>query len=417
MTERLFKAGPQEVVSGLHPGVQNQSIPLWETGRNVLFEDAAIKPGPGQSPLFENLGNLPGIGVLATTGLLTTQNENDPGLIWGDREGLYRGVQIPNTVDVTRVSGVYTGTDEDQWSMVQFGRLTLATNGVDPVQYLAVDGSNFVDIDTVSDLDSTFRCRLLAKLGPYIIALNTDNDAREYRWCHEDSPLIWTPLATNHARDIQMRELNSSIVGIVPLAAGLAVIGRNSIRLIRYIGPPFFFGDTHLIGNVGAMSKYAVVESGRILYGFGPDGIWASDGTSFEYIDQPSMHKYVYDDTLDVDRAAMVATWADADNSMIYFSYPTIDGDGQTVGWDYKHRLWSLHAYWRMAATNGETWQIPITLDIGGNVWGQGVRGQPTVSDPTPLAITNGVAYSWGYGHLGYGQDAYGGSVSYPAAI
>lgn len=421
MSRKLLKAGPREIVSGLHPGLQDESVPLWENGSNIMFEDAAAKPGPGQSPLFVRSSFLPGTGVLATTGLMTTQDANAPGLIWGDREHLFRGVEMPITEDVTRLSGNYTGTDQDQWSIVQFGHLVLATNGVDPVQYLAADADNFVDIDTVSDLPSTFRCQLLAKLGAYIIALNTDNDAAEYRWCDEDDPLTWIPAATNSARDIQMRELNSGVIAVVPLARGLAAIGKNAIRFISYIGPPFYFGDTNLIGNIGAVSKYAVVEAGRILYGFGPDGIWASDGTAFNYIDQPAIHKYIYTDNLDIDRMPMVSSWNDSDNSMLYFSFPTTDGVGRTVGWDYKHSLWTIVDFWRPAATDGGAWQIPITLDAFGNVWGQGVRGQPMIGDPSPVVIYEAagivVTYDCGlydeffydgwaqYGNMAYGQS------------
>lgn len=411
MSKKLLDAEGDIIVSGVHPGLPNKRVPLWARSSGILFEDGAVKPAPGQSPLFAKLHFHRGNGVIATTGLFAGQGESDPGLIWATQYEIYAGFEVPSCYIASRETPAYTGAPGDQWSFVQFGRIVLGTNGVDEVQYLAPDATYFVDLSTVSDMPSTFRCAILAKLGAYIIAFNTDNSSTEYRWCSEDDVTVWIPAATNSARDMQIRELNSAIVAVVPFASGLAIVGRNAIRVTAFVGPPFFFPNNHLLGNIGATSKGSVVESGRIIYGFGPDGIWATDGTGFEYIDQPSMHKYVYDETYDVDRSEEVVTWADADNNMIYFSYPSIDGLGKTVGWDFRQKLWSQFDFWRTAATTGETWQIPITLDDRGNIWGQGVRGQPSVGDPTPMAMRDGQIYVWGFGYMGYGQDVWGGYV------
>ncbi len=310
-------------------------------------------------------------------------------------------------------SGLYTGTDLDRWSIVQFGQSVLATNGVDEVQYLAdINSGNFQNITFAgADLAQTFRCKILQKLGPYIIAFNTDNDNTEARWCSEDNVLNWHPIAQNSARDINLRDMNSDIKAAVEFGNSLLVVGNARAHLFQFIGAPLFFGAQKLIDGIGAVSSNAVTEGGRLIYGFSETGIWVTDGSEKQYIDEPDIHSFIYEgnNKYDNTRANLVCMWEDANDDEIYCSYPTIDGLGFTVSFNPMLRVWSMHDYWRTAAGPGEPWNAPLLLASTGDLFIQSSAGSGSTFDVNPLGLSDVLVITLGYGEGGMGQLAHGG--------
>lgn len=316
-------------------------------------------------------------------------------------------------LDQFGIGGFYTGSDLDRWSIVQFGQSVLATNGVDPIQYLAdITSGVFINISEAGgDLPSTFRCKILQKLGPYIIAFNTDQDNTEIRWCTEDDVLVWTPIAANSARDINARDMNSSIKAVVEFGNSLIIVGHNRAHIFQFLGPPFFFGAQKMIDGIGAVGKNALTEGGRLIFGFGPNGIWLTDGQIKEYIDEPAIHSFIYegDNKYDITRAELTCVWIDTKDDEVYFSYPTIDGFGFTASFNPSLQVWSMHDYWRTAAGAGELWDAPVLMDPNGNVWIQSETGTGSSFEFSPLGLSDGLVITLGYGEGGYGEQGYGG--------
>jgi hypothetical protein len=328
---------------------------------------------------------------------------------------LNRNAQAVDIVlfDHMQIKGNYTGTDLDTWSIVQFGQSVLASNGVDEVQYLAdITTGVFQDLsDAGGDLAASFRANILQKLGPYIIAFNTDNDNTEARWCTEDNVLVWSPLATNSARDIQIRDMNSSIKCVIEFGTALLVIGETRAHIFQFIGAPFFFGAKKIIDGIGAVGKNAVCESGKMIYGFSAHGIYITDGMIKEYIDEPDIHSFIYEDDnkYDKTRAALVCAWEDTNDDEVYFSYPTIDGSGFTVSVNRKTGVWSMHDYWRTAASPGELWKAAIILSEDGDVFIQDASGTGSSYDVNPLGLSDMLVIDIGMGDAAMGQQPYGG--------
>lgn len=395
------------LISGQHPGLPNQQIPLWERGSNVIFEDQGVKPAPGQSALFVGLDANRVTGLRALTLLIS--GTPTPAVVWGSQTKLFKGVTPPTTVDVTRLAGPYTGSVTNLWSIVQFGEGVFATNGKDKIQYLSPVAANFVDINTVSDLATTFRARLLAVNGPYLLAFNTDTNPSEFRWCDEDNPFLWTPSAVNSARDIQIRDLLSDIAAVTDFADGILIVGRDQAHFTRFIGAPFFFNNEHLIGGIGAVSSQSILSINRIAYGFGPNSIWETDGATANQISHPSLQRHIYEDTFDAARGEEVVCWLDTSQTRIYWSYPTKDGRGSTICFDRRQRVWSLHDYWRTAGSPGGLWRFPLTAGTVGTVFGEGAPGAEVTGNPSPLQLDMQLFMFSGYGHLGYGGSGYGG--------
>jgi hypothetical protein len=316
--------------------------------------------------------------------------------------------------DEMEFGGAYTGTDLDRWSIVQFGQSVLASNGVDEVQYLAdITSGVFVNLsDAGGDLPSSFRASILQKLGPYIITFNTDNDNTEARWCTEDNVLIWSPYPENSARDINLRDMNSSIKCVIEFGNSLLVVGESRAHIFQFLGAPFFFGAKKLIDGIGAVGKNAVIESGTVVFGFSAHGIYITDGLTKEYIDEPAMHSFIYEDDnkYDKTRAELVCGWEDTNDDEIYFSYPTIDGSGFTVSFSRKDpTIWSMHDYWRTAASPGELWKAAILLSETGDVFVQDESGSGSAADINPLGLSDWFTMEISYGDAAYGEQPYGG--------
>lgn len=410
--ERLGKVEGELVVSGEHPGLPNQQIPLWEIGSNVLFDAQAVRPAPGQLTLFVQPDTERVTGTktlyLEIAGIII------PAVVWGTRTKLYVGVTPSTPIDATRlVGGPYTGTYDDTWSFVQFGQAVLATNGKDEVQYLAPGAVNFVDLSGPSDLPNTFRCRLLANTSAYVLAINTDNADYEVRWCDEDDPLTWVPTATNSARDLQVRSIGSPIAAVELFATGHILVGSDRAEFLQFIGPPFFFGTDSLVQGAAAISKNAVITFDRVAYGFGPNMIWESDGASLREISAPSVKAHIFEELYDQTRAEQLICWCDPDNTEIFWSFPTLGGQGKTVSYNRTQRLWAMHAYWRTAASRAGLWFFPITGSPTGGIFGQGGGTGQVSGNQSPIGLSEFGVISAGYGSLRYGNLAYGGFFSF----
>ena len=418
---KLFDAKGNLIDSGVHPGMPNQPIPLWERSQNILFRDGAAKVGPAQVPLFTKLSSSRVLGMASAVrrdfGASPVPSDS-PSLIWGDAIDLYRGNVAPTTENVTRVSGgPYAATPVNQWSIVAYGNTILATNGIDEVQVLLdINTGSFTNMtdtagyDAATGLPDTFRCKTLAVIGAFIVAFNTNQSGDEIRWSNEDEPLVWIPTAENLSRDIQARALGSDIVAVQEFADQLAIYGRDAIHTLDFVGPPFFFATSHLIDGLGVSGKHAVTEVGRMHYAIGPNGIFVTDGSTKNYIDAPSMHRHVYEDTLDLDKLPEAISWFDPNEQEVYFSYPSTENPpGETVAFNVQNSNWSMHSFYRTAATKGGLWDSPVVGDDQGNIWIQGPTSAAVTTGQNPMAILDTAGMATAYGALGYGQNGYGG--------
>ena len=366
------------------------------------------KVAPGQTPILQKLSGNLGNGIIAI------DDEGTAALLAGDRLALYKGIQgsaSPVIENVTRISdgAKYNGTDQDTWSFVQFGQTALATNGIDEVQYLAdFATAKFVNLDGISDLPGSFRAKSLAKLGPFIIALGTDQDNTEVRWSDEDDPFVWTPLATNKSRDINLRELDSDIVTGVEFGNSLLIFGRGKVQIFQFLGPPFFFGARPLIEGLGAVSKQALAVVGRFIYGFGPNGLFITDGSTVEYIDEPAIHQYIFEQKYDPRFEEYVTVWHEPNDVEVYFSFPTSATSGETVSFNPKSRVWSQHNYWRTSASSGGLWNNAILADNDGNIWAQGPV-IPVGSGGIPVGMSWEADFTIGFGMGGFAMPGFGG--------
>lgn len=108
------------------------------------------------------------------------------GFYAGDGSKLYRLVGTVWT-DASKVGG-YSTDPAGRWVFVSFGTLVLATNGIDPIQKITIDGGT-----TFADLGgSPPVCRYLATCRDYVIACYLSTDVTAGQWCETNNPEGWS---------------------------------------------------------------------------------------------------------------------------------------------------------------------------------------------------------------------------------
>jgi hypothetical protein len=196
---------------------------------------------------------------------------------------------------------------------------------------------------------------------------------------------------------------------VADLSDSLLMIGRDQVHIIQFEGVPLFFPNNHLLTSIGGVSKHGHVAVGRQVFGFGPNGIWVIDGASFQYIDDPSVHTWIYQENYDDSLADRVVAWSDENESVAYFSFPTGDGSGLTAGFNFRSGAWSMYDWYRTAAATGGLFNNPVMVDRNGQVWIQKSGSSPAVSESKPLTLSDAATLMLGYGMGGYGHGGYGG--------
>ena len=351
--------------SGVWPDLHPLNNPLWRTGTNVLFKNGGVEKMGGWGNPFTKPASTP------VRGMLQRRESGVQELYFGNPTTIYKW----NTGTPTAVGTGYTGNTDSTvtvpasvWSMVDWGTWVLATNGVDVPQIYK--GSSFTTLNVGTEFTTA---EILIKRGPYVLAFNTTgvntyNGINAFHWCSDDDVEDWTPTSVNTAGNQMIRDMTSGIKAAVPLGDRIAVYGTDSMYLVAYTGAPFYFGYYPALNGIGAVSKAAVVSVGRKNFGFGPSGIWETDGAQFKYID-PGIHDYIYDAFND-EQKEKVCGYHDEFNTQVCFYYPTTTGEPTVgVGYNYMDGTWSIFNHGRTSALERDVFTWPVLATSTGDIF------------------------------------------------
>lgn len=421
MSQKLVDAG-EELSTGLHPSLPADRIPFWEDGSNVFWRDGGIEAIPGQLLLCDKLEAGPGVGLIEAE-LTNNAGGRQKTAFWGNQTKLFRyreGDLL--AVDVSRtVGGAYgTGASMDQttlklayrWSFAQWGEWITGTNGLDTPQiYKATDGppQKFANM---TGLNFT-RAEIFRRLSVYLVAMNTDLGADTINWCDEDDLTVWTPSQGNSAGVLPLRNLNSPIMAAEDLGENaLGIYGRDQLWLASYVGPPNIIGARHVLDGVGAWGKGAVCAIGRNHYGWGPKGIFRTNGVDVEYIDTPSLRRSLRG-TFDEGQSSKVIAWPWTKYDTVVFSYPIVGSQGTfnvlSAMFNYANGTWWKGGFGRQAGTGGQVFNDPITVDSNGNIFMLSEEAPPALVAEGPIIMNGNATILAGLGETGMGQLGLGG--------
>lgn len=360
-----IRAG-KETESGLFAAVHPLDAPLWVAGENVIFADGGPQKMPGWTRIAS--ATLPAGEVVR--GVETQQTETGIQRIFlGSQSKLY---QWQAGAGVVQKGTGFTGslhetatTPATSWSFSRFGNWVLASNGVNKVQ-VAKNGADFADL-----AGTTFTyAAVLMRRGPHILAMNTSSGGNWVHWCDLDNPEIWAPTAENAAGDLTIRDLDGPILAACPLGDQIAILGKNQMGLLTYTGDAFVFTYQPVLSGIGAVSKNAVVEANRRIYGMGREGFWACDGVTYQYLDTPAIKDYLAG-RVDTSQLSKVTATYDSSRDMVVWWLPTVIGQENTfgVGYRIKNGSWTLLNFGRSAAApQVGAFAYPVTAEVAGGI-------------------------------------------------
>lgn len=395
----------ENINTGIYKDPGNDRVPLWSDGKNIVFDPEGPRPVHGFSRMtFSQPTNNP------IRGMLQAWVDGNKYVFFGDKDNLFKyDDDLETASEVSKTSDVYTG---EWWSFAPWGAWVLATNGSDVVQVYKETNGAFADL--ASDISIT--APIVRTTKAHAIFFGTDDEGRQIRWSDEDDVTVYTSQIDNAAGSIYVRDAASPIRAAIHHPDGIVFYGDSTIHLLRYVGPPYYYGQHRLSTNAGALGKNAVVGVGNTHFGIGLTGIWAVvPGQEPEYIARPQLHNYVFND-LDFDNADKCVAWYDEQQDLIVFSYPSLeDGLGEptrSVALTIKSGGWSPMDFAASAAAQSPVFQYTSAADFRGGIFWHGV---PRAGGGLPFDTQAFISMSddltiFNYYGLGpYGKFDYGG--------
>lgn len=261
-----------------------------------------------------------------------------PRLYAGTDTKLYQGAASTWT-DVSRV-GDYT-TGEKRWRFSQFGDVTMATNGIDPIQFST--GVDFADIAGAP------AAKLMDVAQGFVMVADTNDgvfgDQSDRWWC---SALYdysdWTPDVATQATSGRLFDAPGPLRAMRALGSNFVAYKDRAMWIGQYVGPPNVWQWTQIPGEVGCSSQEAVVNIGTAHFFIGYEDIYIYDGSRPQSIGEGI--KEWFFENLNTDYRSNIRGLHDSPSSTVWFFFPKTDsGDGTpnaALVYNYRAGKWGL---------------------------------------------------------------------------
>ena len=97
------------------------------------------------------------------------------------------------------------------------------------------------------------------------------------RWSDQESPVTWTPAATNQAGSLLFSH-GSEIITAMQARQEILVWTDSSLYSLQYVGPPVVWGSQLVGDNISIVSENAVAYANGVAYWMGVDKFYKYDG-------------------------------------------------------------------------------------------------------------------------------------------
>lgn len=150
-----------------------------------------------------------------------------------------------------------------------------------------------------SDVPTVARKVLVSEVDRHVLCFGanpigeTDQDPLLIRWSSQESPIDWTPTATNTAGDIRLSQ-GSEIVTALRTSRQVLVWTDHSLHSLQFLGPPYTFGTALLGDNIRIAGPNTAISINDVVFWMGQENFYIYDGRI-----QPipcSVRQYVFND-------------------------------------------------------------------------------------------------------------------------
>jgi|SRR5215469_7701238 len=342
--EKLIDLTPDKLASGMFPSAEPASGETWNTGSNVWFRELSVEQVLGRVKAANLVSASPPRSSQAMQQQFTTDGHKR---IFFEDGGIIKYIQDPvlgtvvpgasvNQIGTLSSTGDYDLETWGDWIAATDGTVWSSTPGTPPgstatgsLQLWKNTGSLAVVPDAATQFKSV---KILKRLAQMLLAYNTDVLPTGFHWSDANDPTVWIPSSTVAARNLNIRNLGSPIVAVCNLGIGHGVYASDALLVVQYLGPNQWFGTPNqaLIG-IGAVSKHSVVAVGQTNFGLSRAGVFATDGSSFQYIDRPAIDKWIQQN-VDWTRASKIAGYYNDKLGLVIWAVPLIGGQNNTYG-------------------------------------------------------------------------------------
>lgn len=406
MSERLVRIN--ELAVGVTPDLPDQKPILWEDSRGVLYRDRTIQPMPSQIPLVS--AGVP-VNAVSSTGDLVFLGTKSSALAYSLSEA--------TLVDTTNQADNAQG----DWSFCPFGKWMLASHGGklwiwkprDDRETLEEEDSLGETVEVANpaywpyDLmqevtgfsERGYVVKFLLKVKNFVIAVCADSIV----WASDDDPKDWQPREDNMAGDLFIRDIQGELLGGVATENFALLCTSKEVIRVDYVSRPYIFSYRKLIEGAGIYNGRSIVLINKSIFGFGPNGLWVSDGSGFKTIDTETVGDTIDRglDTTQTDKC-FVGAWGILQH--VFFFYPTSTEGQMCFAFNLDNSTWAPLDWDRYCAWK-QYW-----VDSAGTLYVDDLKNASSlgINDGKLPLVEEGVGYI-GMTYEGWGGVSYGGKI------
>ena len=328
---------------------------VWSDGNNVRAEHGAITKSPGYAEVMATCPIVP----LYITNLNTAA---DNYWIVAGTAAIHVYKDSNDTwYNITRSSGGYNATAEENWTSTVLGGILVMANGYDDPQFWALtDGepSTSTLMADLSNWPADRECYSMRAFRSFLVALNINDSSgssdvgypRLVKWSTEAAtqllPSSWDETsATVDAGEYELADTRGAILDGLPLRDTFMIYKDDSIYSMTYVGTPFIFAFRQLSPSVGALTKNCVAEFDGGHFFFGNGDIYINDGQKVTSILPHKIRDYVFDfiDGAQYKKSFVVADYG---NTEMWACFPTAENTSdqcnKAVVWNWTNKAFTL---------------------------------------------------------------------------
>jgi hypothetical protein len=218
--------------------------------------------------------------LTATTGALTARCigviavrdiDNAAHMYAGDATKLYE-LEAGTWTDRSKVGGYTTATSTTRWRFATFGDRVIATNALDPIQYIdaSTAATAFADLGGSPGL-----AKYIATYGEFVFLGALGTNGMSIKWSAIGNSAGWT--AGVNLSDEQEFADGGNITGFAATQAALYVFQEKCIRRILFVGGDVIMQIDKLVEKIGCIEPNSLVQYGQVCFFLDEDGWYMWD--------------------------------------------------------------------------------------------------------------------------------------------
>ena len=333
---------------GVNTSVNAADLPpnKWSDVLNVSFKSGKARKAPGYSQVF---------GATPSDISHLVSNIDTGQLNWYEATNtkLYRTEGTVHT-DLTRASGVYTGTEENGWSGGVLNNVVFFNNSADAPQILRRSDSLFIDLP---NWPASTTCNILRSYKNYLVALGVTKSGTEYqtmvKWSSPadpgEVPFTWNEAdPTNDAGENSLAGSGDAIVDGMKLRDSFIIYKGGSVHSMNYVGGTYIFSFRQIFDDIGAISKNSMAEFDGKHFVVGRGDVYVHNGVQKESVIDGEMKEYLFS-TIREDASERTFVVPDYQSTEMWICYcsserndPLLKGCDRALVWNWKEKTWSI---------------------------------------------------------------------------